>query len=231
MGAKRVKRAVSPPTATILPNIFINRSNENSEDDENSEEDDEDDEDDDDERDSSGNQTAMPPNTFLTCPICSSTYHRLGHFLRHAKRKHHVDLSNYHGPQTFEMLTAQIHQMETANMEINKRSMEQMNSIRTEDINLSKKPILPSSKSFTINTREIIIDSFIILDEINSGISTSETSTTTDCPYCDYKTPDIEQFKLHIVAHIRDKNYRCLLCNRLYKYRGKIIQIFSFDDL
>ena len=44
---------------------------------------------------------------------------------------------------------------------------------------------------------------------------------TTDCPYCDFKSTDIEHFKSHIIAHIRDKNYRCLLCNRLYKYRGQ----------
>jgi hypothetical protein len=155
---KRIKRALSPPTAAAaLTNIFINRSNENSEVDENSEEE-EDEDDNDDERDSSANQIAMPPNTFLTCPICSSTYHRLGHFLRHAKRKHHVDLSNYHGPHTFEMLTAQIHQMEAANMEVNKKPMEQLNSIRTEEMNLSKKPIQPSSKSFIINTKKITID-------------------------------------------------------------------------
>jgi hypothetical protein len=54
-----------------------------------------------------------------------------------------------------------------------------------------------------------------------SSSSICETNpTTTDCPYCDFKTIDIEQFKAHIIAHIRDKNYRCLLCNRLYKYRG-----------
>ncbi|CAF0897624.1 unnamed protein product [Didymodactylos carnosus] len=46
------------------------------------------------------------------------------------------------------------------------------------------------------------------------------TDSITECPYCEYKTNDIEQFKFHIAAHIRDKNYRCLLCNRLYKYRG-----------
>ena len=46
----------------------------------------------------------------------------------------------------------------------------------------------------------------------------------TSCPYCDFKTNDNELFKSHIAAHIRDKNYRCLLCNRLYKYRGKIEQ-------
>jgi len=60
-----------------------------------------------------------------------------------------------------------------------------------------------------------------------SSSSISETNpTTTDCPYCDFKTTDIEQFKAHIVAHIRDKNYRCLLCNRLYKYRGETSLIY-----
>jgi len=119
----------------------VNRNNDNSEDDDDDDEDDEDD----DERDPSSNPTTMSPNTFLTCPICSSTYHRLGHFLRHAKRKHHIDLSNYHGPHTFDMLTAQIHQMETANMEINKNSIEQINPIKTEEITASKKSTPPSS--------------------------------------------------------------------------------------
>ncbi len=64
---------------------------------------------------------------------------------------------------------------------------------------------------------------FCIAEILPSSSSISETNpTTTDCPYCDFKALDIEQFKAHIIAHIRDKNYRCLLCNRLYKYRGKI---------
>lgn len=40
----------------------------------------------------------------LTCPICGSTYHRVGHLLRHAKRKHHIDLSNSNQSNTFDTL-------------------------------------------------------------------------------------------------------------------------------
>jgi hypothetical protein len=88
LGAKRVKRTSSP----IPTNLYINSSDDYSESDDN-----------DDERDSSLNPTTMLSNTMLTCPICSSTYHRLGHLLRHAKRKHHIDLSNSTELQTFDM--------------------------------------------------------------------------------------------------------------------------------
>ncbi|CAF2335449.1 unnamed protein product [Rotaria sp. Silwood2] len=214
-GIKRVKRTVSPSTPT---NIFINGADNNSESDDDHEydddddDDDNDDEDEDDERDSSSNPTTMSPKAILTCPICSSTYHRLGHLLRHAKRKHHTDLSNYDGQHTFENLTSQVNQIETSEIEINSTSKEQINLANTEDIE-------PSEKAS---------------QQQNETISplASETNATTDCPYCDYKTTDIEQFKLHIIAHIRDKNYRCLLCNRLYKYRGMIKDVlficFSF---
>ncbi len=78
----------------------------------------------------------MSPKTILTCPTCGSTYHRLGHLLRHAKRKHHMDLSKYDGPHTFDMLTTQTNQIETSDREIDKNSKEQL---KTEDINSSKK--------------------------------------------------------------------------------------------
>ncbi len=163
----------------------------------------------------------MSPRTILTCPSCGSTYHRLGHLLRHAKRKHHIDLSNYDGPHTFDMLTSQTNQPETSTIELNKSSKEQM---QTEDMNSSEKLPQQQSKS-TINSVFFIKRKIFFSDETISS-SVSDTNATTDCPYCDYKTTDIEQFKLHIIAHIRDKNYRCLLCNRLYKYRGKIIVLF-----
>ena len=72
--AKRIKRTSSP----ITTNLYINSSDENSEFDEEEDYDE-------DERDST---------TVITCPICNSTYHRLGHLLRHAKRKHQIDLSD-----------------------------------------------------------------------------------------------------------------------------------------
>jgi hypothetical protein len=135
-GVKRIKRTLSPTTST---SIFINGNDDNSEQD-----DDEDDEDD--ERDSSSNPTTMSPKTILTCPICGSTYHRLGHLLRHGKRKHHIDLSNYDGLNTFDMLTTQTNQIETSDIELNKTSTEQIISMKTEDINSSKKLSQQSSK-------------------------------------------------------------------------------------
>jgi transposase-like protein len=218
-GIKRVKRTLSPTTST---SIFINSNNDNSEHDD----DDEYDDDEDDERDSSSNPTTMSPKSMLTCPSCDSTYHRLGHLLRHAKRKHRIDLSSYDGPHTFDMLTSQTNQLETSDIELNKDSKEQMH---TEDMKPCEKSSQQPSKSN--------INSFFVLKKTNQIFfsdetipsSVPDTNTTTDCPYCDYKTTDIEQFKSHIIAHIRDKNYRCLLCNRLYKYRGKIKHLFLFS--
>lgn len=88
----------------------------------------------------------MSPKTILTCPTCSSTYHRLGHLIRHAKRKHHIDLSNYNGPYTFDMLTTQTNQSEISDLELNKTSTKQIISIQKEDLNLSKKLSQQSSK-------------------------------------------------------------------------------------
>jgi hypothetical protein len=87
----------------------------------------------------------MSPRTILTCPTCGSTYHRLGHLIRHAKRKHHIDLSNYDGPYTFDMLTTQTNQIETSNIESNKNSTEQIVA-KTEDLNSTKKSLQKSSK-------------------------------------------------------------------------------------
>lgn len=106
-GAKRIKRTSSP----ISTNLYINSSNTNS--------------DSDDERDSSLNSTTGLSNTILTCPICNSTYHRLGHLVRHAKRKHHTDLSNYTQSHSFDILT-------TADMEKN-NSNEQLDRINSTD--------------------------------------------------------------------------------------------------
>ncbi|UJR33797.1 hypothetical protein I4U23_021222 [Adineta vaga] len=192
-GVKRVRRTLSPPTPS---NLFINGNDNN-----NSEHDDDDDNesndsDEDDERDSSSDPTTMSPRTILTCPTCGSTYYRLGHLIRHAKRKHRIDLSNYDGPHTFDILTSQTNHVESSDIDLTKNSKEQMNSIEIDTTDLSEKPCQQQNET------------------------SMDTNATTDCPYCDYKTTDIEQFKSHIIAHIRDKNYRCLLCNRLYKYRG-----------
>jgi hypothetical protein len=61
----------------------------------------------------------MLSNTSLTCPECGSTYHRLGHLLRHAKRKHHIDLSNSDGLHTFDMLTTLTNQIPISDIVIN----------------------------------------------------------------------------------------------------------------
>jgi hypothetical protein len=158
----------------------------------------------------------MSSKTILTCPTCGSTYHRLGHLLRHAKRKHHIDLSNYDGPHTFDILTSQTNHIETSDSALNINIKEQINPMKIEDINSSDKSSQQQSK---LNQKIRIKENEF---SIYLAEAISETCATTDCPYCDYKTTDIELFKSHIIAHIRDKNYRCLLCNRLYKYRGKI---------
>ncbi|CAF1186888.1 unnamed protein product [Adineta steineri] len=174
---KRIKRTPS----ALSTNLYINSSDNNSEF--------ESDVDDDDERDSSLNLTTISPQTILTCPICDSTYHRLGHLIRHAKRKHRIDLSNYDQTHSFDTFSSNTIEKINSNEHIDK-----INSTEQQ-------PGILSSSSI-------------------SETNTNSTATTTDCPYCDFKTTDIEQFKAHIIAHIRDKNYRCLLCNRLYKYRG-----------
>jgi hypothetical protein len=61
----------------------------------------------------------------LTCPICGSTYHRLGHLLRHSKRKHHIDLSNSNQSHTFDMLP-------TASIERN-NSNEQIDTMNSNE--------------------------------------------------------------------------------------------------
>ncbi|CAF0852979.1 unnamed protein product [Didymodactylos carnosus] len=122
----------------------------------------------------------------LTCPICQSTYRRIGHLRRHMERKHNI-----------ETLTANSNDLRQQQMTYD------TNQIKEQSLNMTTDP--PSTCQTSPPSGS---DSLLINDSI------------TECPYCEYKTNDIEQFKLHIAAHIRDKNYRCLLCNRLYKYRG-----------
>ena len=91
-------------------------------------------------------QQQWSSKTILTCPTCGSTYHRLGHLLRHAKRKHHIDLSNYDGPHTFDILTSQTNHIETSNIELNKNITEQINPMKTDVIDSSEKSSQPQSK-------------------------------------------------------------------------------------
>ena len=43
----------------------------------------------------------------------------------------------------------------------------------------------------------------------------------TDCPFCSFTSMDSEEFRKHVLTnHLNDKNFRCLVCNRLYRYRG-----------
>jgi len=105
-GVKRIKRTSSP----ISTNLCINSSDDNSESDD----------DYDDERDSSFNSTTM-----LTCPICGSTYHRLGHLLRHAKRKHHIDLSK---SDTFDILSTSNIERNNSNEQIDTRNSNEQQS-------------------------------------------------------------------------------------------------------
>ena len=168
---------------TPSTNLYINSSDEQEEEDE---------------RDSS-----LSCQTMLICPLCGTTYDRLDHLFKHAKRKHQLDLRNSNGTNPF-------NQLSTGEIDRNK-------SNETIEIANSNE----EQCKFNLYSNR---HSLGFLAELLPSTSESNTTTTTDCPYCDYKTTDIEQFKAHIVAHIRDKNYRCLLCNRLYKYRGKIFR-------
>lgn len=46
-------------------------------------------------------------------------------------------------------------------------------------------------------------------------------SKLTDCPFCSFTSIEPEEFRQHVLTnHLNDKNFRCLICNRLYRYRG-----------
>ncbi|CAF4615425.1 unnamed protein product [Rotaria sp. Silwood1] len=56
-----------------------------------------------------------------------------------------------------------------------------------------------------------------------NGKTNIEKNTTrfTDCPFCSFTSIDSEIFRKHVLTnHLSDKNFRCLVCNRLYRYRG-----------
>ena len=164
----------------------------------------------DDEPDSSSKVT-------LVCPACRSTFHRFDHLMRHAKRKHCIDLSTYDESSAVELLPVKTKPIDSSDTELNSDRTEEAQTIKTEHVDPLESTLASESKSSSFTA---MISTQALVGEANPA-SVSETGPTTDCPYCDFKTTDIEQFKLHIVAHIRDKNYRCLLCNRLYKYRGE----------
>lgn len=43
----------------------------------------------------------------------------------------------------------------------------------------------------------------------------------TDCPFCSFTSTDPETFRQHVLTnHLSDKNFRCLVCSRLYRHRG-----------
>jgi len=59
--------------------------------------------------------------------------------------------------------------------------------------------------------------------EQNGKTNNIETAATrfTDCPFCSFTSIDSEAFRKHVLTnHLSDKNFRCLVCNRLYRYRG-----------
>lgn len=80
-----MKRTPSP----LSTNLYIHSSDEHLESE-------------DDERDSSSNTKPM-----LICPLCGTTYDRLDHLLKHAKRKHHLDLNNTNGINPFDQLSTE----------------------------------------------------------------------------------------------------------------------------
>lgn len=59
--------------------------------------------------------------------------------------------------------------------------------------------------------------------EQNAKLNNGDTAVTrfTDCPFCSFTSTDSEVFRKHVLTnHLSDKNFRCLVCNRLYRYRG-----------
>ncbi|CAF3663935.1 unnamed protein product [Rotaria sordida] len=58
--------------------------------------------------------------------------------------------------------------------------------------------------------------------EQNGKINVEKMITRfTDCPFCSFTSIDSEAFRKHVLTnHLSDKNFRCLVCNRLYRYRG-----------
>lgn len=54
------------------------------------------------------------------------------------------------------------------------------------------------------------------------------TTRFTDCPFCSFTSLDTEIFRNHVLTnHLSDKNFRCLVCNRLYRYRGDCMFILK----
>ena len=203
-GAKRIKRTSS---SAVLADDHSSDSDEQEDDDE-------------DEPDSSSKLT-------LVCPACGSTFHRFGHLMRHAKRKHHMDLSTYDESGALELQPVETNPIDSSDNEVNRDTTKETQTIKTEDVDPLESALASQSKAYPIAA---VISTKALVGEANPS-SVSETGPTTDCPYCDFKTTDIEQFKFHIIAHIRDKNYRCLLCNRLYKYRGKYRGLLSSNSM
>ncbi len=119
-----MKRTSSP----ISTNLYNNSSDDNSE---------SDNDDYDDERDSSLNPTSM-----LTCPLCGTTYHRFNHLVRHAKRKHQIDLSNSNQTNSLDLFSS-------SNIEL-KDSNEQHDSINSNE-QQSKNKIISISKINMMN--------------------------------------------------------------------------------
>ncbi|CAF1596277.1 unnamed protein product, partial [Adineta ricciae] len=48
--------------------------------------------------------------------------------------------------------------------------------------------------------------------------SDQEITKSFVCAFCPYSTPNILEFQTHVAKHT-EKNFRCLLCNCMYKYR------------
>jgi len=78
---------------------------------------------------------------------------------------------------------------------------------------LDESPVRSTSRGNSINNTI----------EQNAKLNNIETTVTrfTDCPFCSFTSIDSEIFRKHVLTnHLSDKNFRCLVCNRLYRYRG-----------
>ena len=103
-------------------------------------------------------------------------------------------------------------------------------------------PMQPMSKGMHVSIRSISSCSLYLPDEstvqsnrlsargnsINNTIeqngknnSNTAGAKFTDCPFCSFTSVEPEAFRKHVLTnHLIDKNFRCLICNRLYRYRG-----------
>ncbi|CAF0869992.1 unnamed protein product, partial [Didymodactylos carnosus] len=81
---------------------------------------------------------------------------------------------------------------------------------------LSPSPSVSTRKSVPLN------GVFIKQKQLDTPDYRSKSTSVwiSDCPYCTFTSHDQQIYREHVLNHLRDKNFRCLICNRLYRHRG-----------